>query len=390
VIDRSGDPHRATATPIWQTATFAQASAQSFSDYDYSRSGNPTRTTLEAHLAALDGGVRALCYGSGVAAVAAVLRRLAPGDEVLAHDDLYGGTWRLLRDVLAPRGIAVRPADLRDPVAAAAAWSMRTRLVFVESLSNPLLHACPLAELARLAHARGARLAVDATAVSPLLQRPLEHGADYVVHSATKYLGGHGDLTAGVVVVRDEAAGDELAFLQNAEGSALSPFESFLLLRSVQTLALRLERQQANAQALAAWLAGRSEVAGVMFPGLPDHPTAAVHAAQASGPGAVVSFRAGDPECSRRVVEALRLFRIAVSFGGVQSSASLPSRMSHRSVPADRRASGLGDDLVRLSVGIEDVRDLQDDLAQALAAARAGVDAPRTPAAAARGDRHGD
>lgn len=390
VLDRSGDPHRATATPIWQTATFAQESALAFSAYDYSRSGNPTRATLEAHLAALDGGVRALAYASGVAAVAAVLRRLVPGDEVLAHDDLYGGTWRLLRDVLAPRGIAVRPADLREPAVAAAAWSPRTRLVFVESLSNPLLQACPLAELARLAHAHGARLAVDATAVSPLLQRPLEHGADYVVHSATKYLGGHGDLTAGVVVVRDEAAGDELAFLQNAEGSALSPFESFLLLRSVQTLALRLERQQANAQALAAWLAGRSEVAGVLFPGLPDHPTAAVHAAQSSGPGAVVSFRAGDPERSRRVVEALRLFRIAVSFGGVQSSASLPSRMSHRSVPADRRASGLGDDLVRLSVGIEDVRDLQDDLAQALAAARAGVDAPRTPAAAAGGDRHGD
>lgn len=388
VLDRSGDPHRATATPIWQTATFAQESALAFSTYDYSRSGNPTRATLEAHLAALDGGVRALAYASGVAAVAAVLRRLVPGDEVLAHDDLYGGTWRLLRDVLAPRGIAVRPADLRDPAAAAAAWSARTRLVYVESLSNPLLHACPLAELARLAHAHGARLAVDATAVSPVLQRPLEHGADYVVHSATKYLGGHGDLTAGVVVVRDEAAGDELAFLQNAEGSALSPFESFLLLRSVQTLALRLERQQANAQALAEWLASRGEVAAVLFPGLPGHPTAAVHAAQATGPGAVVSFRTGDAARSRRVVEALALFRIAVSFGGVQSSASLPCRMSHRSVPAADRPDGLADDLVRLSVGIEDVRDLQDDLAQAFAVAAAPAAVPTAAAAAAGGDRH--
>ena len=388
VIDRSGDPHRATATPIWQTATFAQASAQSFSDYDYSRSGNPTRTTLEAHLAALDGGVRALCYGSGVAAVAAVLRRLAPGDEVLAHDDLYGGTWRLLRDVLAPRGVAVVAADLRDPAAAAAHCTARTKLLFVESLSNPLLQACPLGALAQVAHAAGAKLAVDATAVSPLLQRPLDLGADYVVHSATKYLGGHGDLTAGVVVVRDEQAGAELAFLQNAEGSALSPFESFLLLRSVQTLALRLERQQANAQAVAEWLARRTDVAAVLFPGLADHPTADVHRAQATGPGAVLSFRTGDAARSRRLVEALRLFRIAVSFGGVQSSASLPCRMSHRSLAAaDRRARDFGDDLVRLAIGIEDARDLQDDLAQAFAAAAPAAVKAADPAGGDDGPR---
>lgn len=377
VIDRSGDPHRATATPIWQTATFAQESPVAFSAYDYSRTQNPTRTTLEGHLAELDGGVRALVYASGLAAVAAVLRRLAPGDEVLLHDDVYGGTLRLLHDVLAKQGVLVRAADLRTEASAAVAFTPRTKLVFVESLSNPLLQACPIATLARLAHERGARLAVDATTVTPLLQRPLELGADYVIHSATKYLSGHGDVTAGVVVARDTALGDELAFLQNAEGSALAPFDSFLLLRSVQTLALRLERQQQNAQVLAEWLAARSEVERVHFPGLPGHPTAEVHAAQASGPGAVVSFRTGDAERSRRLVEALRLFRIAVSFGGVQSQASLPCRMSHKGVPAAvRHAREFGDDLVRLSIGIEDVRDLLDDLEQAFASSARSCETP--------------
>ena len=367
IVDASGDPHRSTATPIWQTATFAQDTATEFSAYDYSRSGNPTRTTLELHLAKLDRGVRALAYASGIAAVAAVLRRLLPGDEILAHDDVYGGTWRLFDKVLPQRGVRVRSCDLTQEGAAERALTPKTKLVFVESLSNPLLRACDLRALADAAHAKGALLCVDATAVSPALQRPLELGADFVVHSATKYLGGHGDLTAGVVTVSDRSLGEELAFLQNAEGTALAPFDAFLLLRGLQTLLLRIERQQRNAQRVAEWLARRSDVTKVLFPGLPGHPTAETHRAQAEGPGAVVSFRTGDANRSARIVESLRLFRIAVSFGGVQSSASLPCRMSHKTVSAAaRRERDFGDDLVRLSIGIEDVRDLVDDLEQAL------------------------
>ncbi len=380
-IDATSDPHRATAVPIYQTATFAQDSATEFSQYDYSRSGNPTRHALERHLAQLEGGGHALAYGSGLAAVTAVTRLLVPGDELLAHDDVYGGSWRLFCQVLEPRGIRVRFADLSTTASATASITAATKLVFCESLSNPLLFACDLRLLARLAHERGARLCVDATAVSPYLQQPLRLGADFVVHSATKYLGGHGDLTAGVVTVRDEHLARQLAFLQNAEGTALSPFDSFLLLRSVQTLSLRLDRQQQSAQRVAEWLTRRRGIARVLFPGLAGHKTAAVHKNQASGPGAVISFTTGDDRVSKRLVENLRLFRIAVSFGGVQSSVSLPCSMSHKSIPtAARTDRDLGLDLVRLSIGIEDVRDLLDDLDQAIAIATATGD---TEAAAA-------
>lgn len=387
IVDASGDPHRATATPIWQTATFTQDTATEFSAYDYSRSGNPTRATLEAHLAKLDHGARSLAYASGIAAVAAVLRRLVPGDEILAHDDVYGGTWRLFDKVLPQRGIRVRSCDLTQRGAASRALTPNTKLVFVESLSNPLLRACDLRELADAAHGNGSLLCVDATAVSPALQRPLDFGADFVVHSATKYLGGHGDLTAGVVTVRERSLGDELAFLQNAEGAALAPFEAFLLLRGLQTLGLRIERQQRNAQRVAEWLARRSDVAQVLFPGLPGHPTADTHNRQADGPGAVVSFRTQDARRSIRIVEALRLFRIAVSFGGLQSTASLPCRMSHKTVPAAaRRERDFGDDLVRLSIGIEDPRDLIDDLEHALASAATDSATTATANAAHAGD----
>ena len=270
--------------------------------------------------------------------------------------------------VLEPRGLRIRFADLSNPQSAADAITRDTKMVFCESLSNPLLTACDLRLLARLAHARQALLCVDATALSPYLQQPLRLGADLVVHSATKYLGGHGDLTAGVVAVREEALARELAFLQNAEGTALSPFDSFLLLRGVQTLALRLDRQQQNAQQVAEWLSHRVGVAQVRFPSLAHHETARVHQGQSSGPGAVVSFCTGDLKISKQLVESLRLFRIAVSFGGVQSSASLPCSMSHRSMHVAARVERhLAEDLVRLSIGIEDVRDLIQDLDQAIA-----------------------
>lgn len=365
------DPHRAAATPIYQTATFAQDSAVEYGRYDYSRSGNPTRETLETHLAGLEGGVRALAYASGLAAITAVTRLLRPGDELLAHDDLYGGSYRLFTKVLEPRGVRVRYADLTDIAEAASACSSATRLIYVESLSNPLLRACDIRALSRVAHAAGARLCVDATTLSPYVQKPLLLGADISLHSATKYLGGHADLTAGVLSVRDAALGEELAFLQNAEGTALGPFDAFLLLRGIQTLGLRLDRQQASAQRVAEWLAGRAGVERVLFPALKGHPTAAVHAAQACGAGGVISFTTGDAECSRRLVESLKLFRIAVSFGSVNSSVSLPCYMSHKSVPGEsRHAREFSDDLVRLSIGIEDAQDLIDDLDQAVETAR--------------------
>jgi len=362
-----GDPYRPVATPIYQTATFDQPSALEAGPYDYSRSGNPTRSVLEAQVARLERGTRGFAFTSGLAALSAVARLLRPGDELLASDDLYGGTYRLFSRLLAPRGVEVRYADLIDPEAAERAFSPRTRLVHVESLSNPLLRVPDLPRLARAAHAQGALLCVDASALSPCLQRPLELGADLVVHSATKYLGGHADVTAGVVTVRDARLAEELYLVQNGEGAGLAPFDCFLLLRGMATLGVRLERQQSSALRVAAWL--RPRVQRLRYPGLPDDPGHARLAAQARGAGALLSFETGSLEASRRLVESLRLFITSVSFGSVHSSASLPCRMSHASIPAEvRRARRLPEDLVRLSIGIEDPEDLLIDLEQALAA----------------------
>jgi cystathionine beta-lyase len=367
------DPYAATATPLYQTATFAQESAVQTGAYDYTRSGNPTRSALEERLARLEGAARALAYGSGVAALAAVVRTVASGaagGQVLAGTDLYGGTYRLLSRLLEAEGIAVRYVDATDPEAVAAACGPRTRLLLVETPTNPLLQIVDLEALARLAHARGALLAVDNTLLSPYFQRPLRLGADLVVHSATKALAGHGDVTAGVVAVADPALGEELAFRRNAEGTALAPFEAWLLLRGLKTLAVRLDRQEENAIRIARFLARRPLVRQVHYPGLPNHPGRALHFTQATGCGPLVSFTTGSPERSRRIAEATEIFTLAVSFGSVGSLVSLPCRMSHASIPAEVRATReLPDDLVRLSVGIEDAGDLEADLEQALAAA---------------------
>ena len=376
------DPFRPVATPIYQTATFDQASPLEPGRYDYSRSGNPTRSVLEAHLARLDRGARASAFASGLAALAAVTRLLRPGDQLLAGDDLYGGTYRLFSRLVAPFGIDVRYADLADPAAARAAIGPRTRLVHVESLTNPLLRVPDLRDLARLAHDHGAWLCVDASALSPYLQRPLELGADLVVHSATKYLAGHGDVTAGCVVAADEALAERIAFVQNAEGAGLGPFDAFLLLRGLQTLAVRLDRQQATAQRVASHLWSRG--LRVRYPGLRDDPGHDRLRAQSRGAGALVSFETGSLPASARLVASLRLFATTVSFGSVHSSASLPCRMSHAAIPAEvRRARSLPEDLVRLSVGLEDGDDLIEDLDQALDAAGLG-DAALTSASSKR------
>lgn len=345
----TGEPTGSTSTPLYQTATFDVRRG----GYDYSRSGNPTRDVLEAQLARLDGGCRALAYGSGIAAIAAVLRLVGRGREVLVGSDLYGGTLRLLASLETELDLEVRLVDTSRIDAVRAALSSRTALVLLETPSNPMLRISDIPALADLAHAHGALLAVDNSVMTPLLQRPLGLGADIAVQSATKFLGGHGDLTAGVVVVRDPELGERLASRHNAEGIALAPMESWLLLRGLETLAVRLERQIESTAYIASFLRGHPEIQRV-------------HAAPAPGAG-VLSFETGDLGLSRRLVDLTSLFSAAVSFGAVGSSISLPCEMSHASVPMHWRSTqDLPTDLVRLAVGIEAPEDLVADLDNSL------------------------
>jgi cysteine-S-conjugate beta-lyase len=366
-----GDRCRPANTPIYQTATFRQDSATSFGDFDYTRSGNPTRTVLETQLALLESGTRAFCFSTGLAAITAVTRLLKPGEQILACDDLYGGTYRLFSRILANRGITVQYVDFADESALKAAFTPAVKLVYLESPTNPLLHILDLARVAALAHEYGARVCVDNSTMSPYLQRPLELGCDIVIHSATKFLCGHSDVMAGAVIVKDPALADDLYLVQNGEGGGLAPFDSFLVLRGLKTLALRQNQQQANATAIAHYLQQHPSVTDVYFPALAPPQDAAIHKKQASGPGSVLSFRTGDPELSRRVVEGCKLHTITVSFGGVNSTISLPNYMSHASIPEHLRSQKqIPRDLVRISVGIEAIDDLTEDLDQAFAAAR--------------------
>jgi cystathionine beta-lyase len=365
-----GDPFKAVATPIYQTATFEQDSAERFGPYDYSRSGNPTRTVLETNLAKLENAAGAYCFSSGMAAISAVARLLSAGDEILAGNDLYGGTYRLFSTILDRTGISVRYADACDLGHFVGKITPRTRLIFVESPTNPLLRIVDIRALAVLARDHGALLCVDSSAMSPYLQNPLDLGADIVVHSATKYLSGHGDVTAGAVAVRSPEIGEKIYSIQNGEGSALGPFEAYLLLRSIKTLKLRIDAQQANAARIADYLNGHPAVQHLYYPGRKEHRSHDLHFRQARGAGAVISFQTGSFELSKRVAEATQIFRIRVSFGSVNSSISLPGCMSHASIPAQvRKERALAPDLVRLSVGIEDADDLIADLGQAFAQA---------------------
>ena len=362
-----GDKARPVATPIYQTATFRQTSATEFGEYDYSRSGNPTRSVLEEQLALLEGAERAFCFSSGLAAITAVTRLLHPGEEIVACNDLYGGTFRLFSRILKGRGIDVRYVDFEDVDELESAISPRTRLLYLETPTNPLLKIVDVKRAAEIAHNAGALLCVDNSTMSPYLQRPLESGADLVVHSATKFLCGHSDVTAGVLAVNGAALADEIYLIQNGEGAVLGPMDSFLLLRGLKTLAVRVDRQQQNAIEIANFLSRHPAVTRVHFPGLESHPARDLHFAQAQGPGSVLSFETGNFESSRRLAEATRVFAITVSFGSVNSSISLPVYMSHASIPAEVRAEKiLPQDLVRLSVGIENVNDLIADLEQAL------------------------
>lgn len=371
-----GDPYRPTSTPLYQTATFEQESADEFGEYDYSRSGNPTRAVLERQIASLESGRFGFAFSSGMAAISTVLRATLLGEgratpvsgDLFVGQDLYGGTTRLIERILAPRGVNVHRADTTDVQALRRCLENASPgfWLFLESPSNPLLHVSDIEGVGHVVHESGGRLIVDNTALSLYLQNPLELGADLVLHSATKHLGGHGDVTAGVVATNDELLADALTFLQNAEGNALPPFDSWLLLRGLKTLGVRLKHECASALELARFLERSSFATRVYYPGLDEHPGREILERQARGYGQLLSFETGDVELSRRICEETSLFTIAVSFGSANSTISLPCRMSHASVPESALASGrvqrLPRDLVRVSVGLEDVEDLISDL----------------------------
>ncbi|HLA32857.1 MAG TPA: PLP-dependent aspartate aminotransferase family protein [Pseudomonas sp.] len=365
----------AVMPPIYATSTFRQQSPGVHAGYEYGRSHNPTRQALERAIAELEGGAHGYAFASGLAACASVLELLPAGSHMVAVDDLYGGTYRLferVRKVSAGLQVSYVPADT-DAATLAAALRPETRMIWVETPTNPTLKLCDLAMVGQLGRARGILTVADNTFASPYLQRPLAHGFDLVVHSATKYLNGHSDVIAGLVVADKPELAEQLGFLQNAVGGILDPFSSFLCLRGMRTLALRLQRHVDNATQLAAWLERQPRVASVLYPGLPSHPQHELAARQMRGSGGLISlYLATDAEGTRRFLEATQLFTLAESLGGVESLISQPAKMTHASIPPERRAQlGIGDNLVRLSVGIEHVDDLRADLQQALAAIQA-------------------
>jgi cystathionine beta-lyase/cystathionine gamma-synthase len=358
-------------TPIVLATTFAQDGPGVHKGYDYSRAGNPTRTALEQCLAALEGARHAIAFGSGCAATTTVLLSLQSGDHVLVGDDVYGGTFRIFDKVLAQFGIDATFIDMSDPARVAAAVRPKTRLLWMETPSNPMLKVFDIAAIAEVARARGIPLAVDNTFATPVLQRPLDLGATLVVHSTTKYLNGHSDVVGGAVMTSDDGLAERLHFLQKAVGAVPSPFDCYLVLRGLKTLAVRMKRHVESARAIADWLAAHPTVSRVHYPGLPSHEGHALAARQMKGPGGMISFEiaGGLPDASA-FLRALRLFACAESLGGVESLAEHPAIMTHASLPPEaRRALGIGDGLIRLSVGLEGAADLMADLERGFAAA---------------------
>jgi len=368
---QSPDPSTgAVMPPIYAVSTYAQESPGVHKGYEYSRTQNPTRMAWERCIADLEGGTRGFAFASGMAATATLLELVDSGSHVLAMDDLYGGTFRLFERVRRrSAGVDFTFADLGDAEAAERAITPTTRMIWLETPTNPLLRLADIAAIARIARGRGILLVVDNTFATPWIQRPLELGADIVMHSATKFLNGHSDMVGGVAVVRDEALAERIAFLQNAIGAVSGPFDSFLALRGLKTLPLRMRQSSESALAIAAWLERHPHVEKVVYPGLPSHPQHALARRQmgAGGSGIVTFFVKGGLAESRRFLERLRLFTLAESLGGVESLVDHPAIMTHASVPPETRAKlGITDTLVRLSIGIEETADLIADLEQAL------------------------
>jgi cystathionine gamma-synthase/cystathionine gamma-lyase len=370
---QSPDPTSgAVMPPIVLASTFAQDGPGVHKGFEYARTGNPTRQTLEACLAALEGARHGVAFSSGCAAMTTLLHTLRPGDHVVACDDVYGGTFRILDKVMAPLGIRTSWVDMTDPRDVAAAMEASTRFVWIETPTNPMLKLVDIAAVAEIACARGAKVVVDNTFATPVLQRPLALGADVIVHSTTKYLNGHSDVVGGVLLTSDDALAERLRFLQNAIGAVPSPFDCFLVLRGVKTLPVRMRGHVESALEIARWLEAHPQVEKVYYPGLPSHPQHALCARQMSAPGGMISFVVrGGLAASRALLRTVRLFTCAESLGGVESLIELPAVMTHGSIPADARARlGITDGLIRLSVGLEAREDLIADLDAALAAAR--------------------
>ena len=357
-------PYGAVNVPIYQTSTYAQPAVGEPKVWDYARGGNPTREALQQALASLEGGARAFCFGSGMGAETTLLLTLRPGDHVVLADDVYGGTFRLLTKVFEDWGLSATTTDLTDPEALAGAIRPETRFVWVETPSNPLLKIIDIASVSEVAHAVGARVVVDNTFATPALQRPLELGADVVVHSVTKYIGGHSDLIGGAVVTSHDDLIERLAFLTNAVGAIPGPMDCYLALRGLKTLAVRMRAHGEHAALVASFLAGHPKVRHVYYPGLPSHPGHDVAARQMSGFGGMVSFTVGSAEEALEVARRTRIFFLAESLGGVVSLIEVPGPLTHASVAGSPLE--VPPELVRLSVGLEHPDDLIADLARAL------------------------
>lgn len=361
----------ATVPPIHPTSTFTQASPGKHKGFEYARSGNPTRLGLEKALASLEGGAAGACFASGSAATACVFATLSPGDKVLAYSDVYGGTFRLLKRVF--EGFGIVPVFTDDPSVNAFSKlaDAKTKLVWIESPTNPLLRCLDISAIAKVAHGVGAKLAVDNTFATPVLQTPISLGADYVVHSTTKYIGGHSDVIGGAVIVKDLPAMEKIAFLQNALGGVPGPFDCYLQHRGIKTLSLRMERHCSNALSLAKHFQGHAKLEKVIYPLLEDHPDYALAKRQMCGGGGIVTivFKNQGP-AAIRFCESVKVFSLAESLGGVESLVNHPAIMTHASIPKEiREARGVTDGLVRLSVGVEDIADLIADVEQALSKA---------------------
>lgn len=363
-----GDEHTgAVSVPIYQVSTYKQKRVGEHAGYEYSRTGNPTRAALEQMIAELENGEAGLAFASGMAAVSSVLSHFNQGDHLVVGDDVYGGTYRVIAKVFQRLGIKATFVDTSDSKQVEAAILPETKAIYMETPSNPLLKVSNIQEIAKLTQANGLLLIVDNTFMTPYWQNPLELGADIVVHSATKYLGGHSDVVAGLVVTKEKALGEELHFLQNSIGGILGPQDSWLLLRGMKTLGLRMKQHEQNAEQIAKWLQTRKEVEVVYYPGLETHPGHEIARNQARGFGGIISFDVGSEQVADQVLERTRYFTLAESLGAVESLISVPARMTHASIPADRRAElGITDGLIRISTGVEDIEDLIMDLEQAL------------------------
>jgi cystathionine beta-lyase len=359
----------AVMPPIYQTSTYAQTTPGGHQGYEYSRSANPTRTALENSLASIENGSYGLAFASGLAAMDAVIKLLSPGDEVISTNDLYGGSYRLFKKIFEKFGIRFHFIGMQDPGIVEKFINAKTKLIWIETPTNPMMNIIDIKKIAALSKKHGLLLAVDNTFATPYLQQPLDLGADIVMHSATKYLGGHSDVVVGALVVKEKELAERLYFIQNASGAVCGPMDSFLVLRGIKTLHVRMQRHCENGKAIAEYLRQHPKIEKVYWPGFADHPNHAVAKQQMKGFGGMISFitKGSNYQDAIKIVEKLKLFTLAESLGGVESLAGHPASMTHASIPKEEREkSGVVDALIRLSVGIEDVTDLIADLEQAI------------------------